>query len=233
LTGASVTVAPQLLKVLKPLVDKQYSRSQFMVYVENDLLPYYRQRGYLRAAFGSPQARPADGSDKKCKNGVTVNLSVTEGSSYVWDKAEWTGNQALAAAALDGFLAMKSGAVADGRKLYSGLDAARYAYTRQGFLEAGMSATPNFDDARLRVSYRIAVKEGPQYRMGRLLITGVPEKEIDKLQERWKLKPGDVFDPSYPNEFVGKLLQDGVKKPPGVTPSPDREKLTVDVTLTF
>jgi outer membrane protein assembly factor BamA len=233
LTGASVTAAPQLLKILKPIIDKQFSRSQVMVYVENDILPYYRQRGFLRAGIGSPQARPADGSDKKCKSGVTVNLSVTERSPYVWDKAEWTGNQALTAAALDGIMAMKSGAVADGRKVQSGLDAAKYAYAKQGFIEAGMIATPNFDDARLRVSYRIAVKEGQQYRMGRLLITGLPEKEISKLQERWKLKSGDVFDATYANDFVEKLIKDGAKKAPGVTPSPDRAKLTVDVALNF
>lgn len=233
LTGASVNAAAQLLRALKPLIDSQYSRSRFLVSVENDLLPYYRQRGFLRAGFGLPQVKPADGSDKKCKNGVMVNLPVTEGSPYVWDKAEWTGNQALTAAALDGFLAMKPGAVADRRKINSGLDTAKYAYAKQGFIEAGLIATPNFDDAKLRVSYRIAVKEGQQYRMGRLLITGVPEKEISKLQERWKLKPGDVFDASYPNDFVGKLIQDGAKRAPGVTPSLDREKLTVDVALTF
>jgi hypothetical protein len=69
--------------------------------------------------------------------------------------------------------------------------------------------------------------------MGRLLITGMPEKEISKLQERWKMKPGDVFDATYPNDFVGKLIQEGVKKAPSVTPVPDRAKLTVDVAITF
>jgi len=233
LTGASVTAAAQLLRALKPIIDSQYSRSQFRVSVENDLLPYYRQRGFLRAGFGQPQVKPADGSDKKCKNGVMVNLPVTEGSPYVWDKAEWMGNQALTTAALDGFLAMKSGAVADGQKIDSGLYAARDAYARQGFIEPRLTATPGFDDTNLRVSYRIAVKEGQQYRMGRLLITGAPEKEISKLQERWKLKPGDVFDASYPNDFVRKLMQDGAKRAPGISLKPDRAKLSVDVALTF
>jgi len=233
LTGASVTAAPQLLKALKPLIDSQYSRSQLRVFVENDLMPYYRQRGFLRAGFGLPQVKPADGSDKKCKNGVMVNLPVTEGSPYVWDKAEWTGNQALTVAALDGFLAMKPGVVADGQKIESGLYAAKDAYGRQGFIESRLTASPSFDDTNLRVSYRIAVKEGRQYRMGRLLITGFPEKEIGKLQERWKLKPGDVFDASYPDGFVRKLMQDGAKRPPGVSLKPDRAKLSVDVALTF
>src|SRR5262245_40438368 len=231
LTGVSVTAAPQLLKALKPLIDSQYSRSRFKVSVETDLLPYYRQRGFLRAAFGSPQVKPADGSDKKCKNGLMVSIPVTEGSPYVWDKAEWTGNQGLTAAALDGVTLMKPGEVADGRKIDNGLYAVKYAYAKQGFIEAGLIATPTFDDAKLRVSYSIAVKEGQQYRMGRLLITGMPDKEISKLQDRWKLKPGDVFDASYPNDFVGKLIQEGVKKAPSVTPVPDRAKLTIDVAI--
>jgi outer membrane protein assembly factor BamA len=233
LTGASVTAAPQLLKFVKPLIGSQYSRSQLKVTIENDLLSYYKQRGYLRAGFGQAQVKPSDGADKKCKNGVMVNLPVTEGSAYVWDKAEWTGNQALTAAALGGLLAMKSGAVADGQKIHSGLYAVREAYNKQGFIEAGLAGAPNFDDANLRVSYRIAVKEGRQYRMGQLLITGLPEKEIGKMQERWKLKPGDVFDASYPNDFVGKLIKDGAKKAPGLTPKIDRAKLTVDVMLSF
>jgi outer membrane protein assembly factor BamA len=233
LTGASVTAAPQLLKAVKPLIGKQYSRSSLTVSIETDLMPYYRQRGFLRAGFGQAQVKSSDGSDKKCKNGVMVNLPVTEGAAYVWDKAEWTGNQALTTAALDAALEMKSGAVADGQKIQSGLYAIKQAYSKQGFIEAGLTGAPSFDDANHRVSYRIVVKEGQQYRMGQLMITGLPEKETGKMQERWKLKSGDVFDASYPNEFVGKLIRDGAKKAPGVTPTHDRAKLTVDVMLNF
>lgn len=233
LTGASVSIAPQLLKELKPLIDSQYSRSQLRVFVENNLLPYYQQRGFLRAEFGAPQIKLADGSDKKCKNGLSLTLPVVEGSPYAWDKAEWTGNQLLTAAALDNLLAMKPGAIADRQKIEAGLFAVKQAYGKQGVIDFRLTATPSFDDANRRVAYGIAVKEGQQYRMGKLLITGLPEKEISKLQERWKLKPGDVFDASYPDGFVRKFMQDGATRVPGVSLKPDRAKLSVDVALIF
>ncbi len=233
LTGVSVAASPQLLKAVKPLINTQYSRSQLRVFVENNLLSYYKQRGFLRAEVGSPQVKLADGADKKCKNGLNVNLPVTEGAAYLWDKAEWEGNQLLTSADLNEVLKMRSDAPADGQKLDMGLDAVRMAYGKKGYVDAKLKPKPSFNDANRRVLYRIAVDEGRQYRMGRLMITGLSEKDNRQLQERWKLKTDEVFDASYPQEFQRKFAEQNNGRVPSISLKPEHEKLSVDVVLTF
>jgi len=233
LSGASVTAAPELLKAFKPLLQRQYTRSELRTHIDRDLLFYYKRRGFLRARIDTPQIKLSDGSDKKCKNGVNIMLPIVEGVAYIWDKAEWSGNQGVTSDALNIFLLMKSGDVADVSKIQYGLDAATAAYARQGYIEAKMRAIADFDDANRRVLYRVAITEGPQYRMGRLLITGMTENELRKLGEKWKLKMGDVFDASYPVSFHEELIKQKRTKVPSLSTKPDQTKQTVDVIFTF
>lgn len=233
LSGASVTAAPQLINALKPLFQSQYSRSEFKNYIDRDLVLYYKRHGFLRARIDTPQIKLSDGSDKKCKNGVYVMLPVVEGAAYTWDKAEWSGNQVLTSDALNNFLNMKTGVVADISKIQYGLDAAALAYGRQGYIEAKIRAVADIDDANRRVFYRVTITEGPQYRMGSLLVTGMTEKELRKLEEKWKLKPGDVFDASYPGSFQGELIKQNRTKTPILSTKPDQTKQTVDVVFTL
>ena len=105
------------------------------------------------------------------------------------------------------------------------------------------SRSPLYDGAR-SVAYRFQVIEGPQYRMGDLTINGLPEVEANDLRGRWRLLHGDVFDTSYPDEFIKKGLPEFMKDAVhagrplpamkvGAKMTPDRDKHTVDVTLEF
>jgi outer membrane protein assembly factor BamA len=175
---------------------------------------------------------------------VSVALPVEEGPIYVWEKAEWSGNQALTAKELDAALGMKAREIANGLKLDQGLAAVRKAYGRKGRLAARVTAVPAFDDENRRVAYRIEVAEGPEYRMGQLYINGLSEQDANNLRGRWRLLHGETFDDGYPNVFVKESLPEFVKylttegrplKNTKLSPSvrPDREKQTVDVTLNF
>jgi len=71
---------------------------------------------------------------------------------------------------LDSALGMKNGEVANGAKIDKGLSAAARRYGHNGHLEARVNGAPEFDDALNRISYKITVKEGPQFKMGKLTI---------------------------------------------------------------
>jgi len=224
------------------LLANAYSRKLAEGFAQGTLLPLYHERGLLRAGFLAPRARPYRGED--CENGVSVTMPVDEGSIYVWEKAEWEGNQSLTAKELDAALGMKAREVADGLRLDRGLAAVRRALGRKGRLGAGVEAVPAFDEENRRVSYRIRVTEGPEYRMGQLYINGLSEQDSNNLRGRWRLLHGEIFDEGYLQEFVKNSLPEFAKhlasegralKSQKLTTStrPDREKLTVDVTLSF
>lgn len=239
--GASAIPEKMLVQNSSGIFNHEYSRGYVVVYAESNLIPLYRERGRLRAAFGAPQVKLE--KSPECENGVALALPVEEGAAYVWKKAEWTGNTALTPAELDAALGMRERELANGLKIDKGLDGVRKAYSRKGYLAPRLTPAPEFDDASRSVLYRFNVDEGAQYRMGELIINGLSEKDTNNLRTRWRLLSREVYDAGYLGEFLrlnfreflkdvmssegrslGSLKIDSAERP-------DREKLTVDVII--
>jgi outer membrane protein insertion porin family len=236
--GASAVSESELLKSSKELMGGDYRRVFVLSYASVNLIPIYRERGHLRASFGTPQAKPQANGD--CRNGVAVTVPVEEGLSYNWDHVEWANNSAFNAQELSTLLGMKPGELANGLKIDRGLAALQTAYGHKGYLGLRLKPTPDFADATQRVAYRIDLTEGPQYHMGELTISGLPESIARQLRSSWKLKPGDIYDASYLDEFMKKGISlrsasDIAALPKGtsIDIKPDRQKLTVDVSINF
>lgn len=235
-TGAEAIGEDELLKNSKPLLGDEYRQSFVLAFAKANLIPIYRERGRLRARFDEPQAKPE--TEGQCKGGVAVTVAVEEGPVYSWDRAEWDGNTALPSTELDGALGMKAGELANGLKIDKGIKSVLKAYGSRGYLRARMKPTPSFEDTGRRVSYRVEIKEGPQYRMGSLNITGLSEDAVNRLKAKWKLQPGDVYDDSYLEDFLKSALTVellGSDRPKKIDSKPkvDEQKLTVDVMIDF
>src|SRR5262249_7500555 len=215
------------------LLNVDYSSQQFAQYVENTLIPIYRQRGYLRAKFGDLTAQPGQGANKKCQNGVNVSMPVEEGLAYKLGKFEWAGNQAIAMSTMQDLFGMKSGATADGAKIDKGLNAIKAAYLNQGYLDLKLEIKTDFDENSRTADYRIAVSEGQPFRMGEVVIANASENEQKRIRGKWQLAQGAVFNFGYAREFVKKLSEDRSGRLPRVALRPNRAKQTVDVQFNF
>lgn len=130
-----------------------------------------------------------------------LTIPVNEGAIYSWAKAEWSGNQVLSAKELDDALGMKPGEVANGKKFDKGLSEVRKAYGKHGHIQTRMNPTPEFEDAAPNVTFKIAVNEGPQYRMGTVEFKGFSLDDAAMLGKKWNLKSGEVYDQSYAGRF--------------------------------
>lgn len=179
-------------------MDVEYSRQSAATFPKYGLYPIYRERGHLRASFGSPVAKP--NSNAGCE-GVDLTIPVTEGAVYSWSRAEWSGNQVLSAKELDDALGMKPGEVANGKKFDKGLSEVRKAYGKHGHIQALMNHTSEFDDAAQKVTFKLTVNEGPQYRMGTVEFKGFSVDDAAALGKKWALKSGEVYDQTYAGEF--------------------------------
>ena len=230
--GATAVKESDLVRISKPLMSLDYSRGYLDEFINGNLIPTYRERGHLRARFSGPQARVEQSSD--CKNGLEVVIPVDEGPAYTLDKAEWKGNEALSVNELETMLGLKSGDVANGLKVDSALKTIHTAYGKKGYITARAVAAESFDEAKRSVSYQISIVEGAQYRMGDITITGVPEPDADKLKEKWKLKPGEAFDASYPDDYMKDVLSKlGRSKQYGISLKYDRENKTTNVIVSI
>ncbi|MCA1557337.1 MAG: hypothetical protein LC731_02215, partial [Acidobacteria bacterium] len=168
--GASGIRESELIKNSGPLKESDYSQEFVTEFARNNLIPLYQQKGYLRAKFLNPAAKPETSRD--CKNGVAIEMPVEEGLVYSWSKVQWEGNSALNPIELERALGMKAGEVANGVKFSEGLKAVREAYGKRGYLTLRLKPEPDFDDANKSVSYRIGITEGPQFRMGQFVVNG-------------------------------------------------------------
>ena len=108
----------------------------------------------------------------------------------------------LSAAELDAALGMKPGEVANGRKLDKGLSEVQKAYGKSGHMAAHTNPTAQFDDAAAKVTFKIAVDEGPQYHMGTVEFKGFSADDTFILNKRWGLRSGEVYDQTYAVGFL-------------------------------
>ncbi|HJQ70687.1 MAG TPA: POTRA domain-containing protein [Blastocatellia bacterium] len=230
--GAASVKESDLVRVSKPLMSMDYSRGYLNEFIHGNLVAVYRERGHLRARFGAPQVKLDQSPD--CNNGLDVTIEVEEGQAYTLDKAEWQGNEALSVNELEAMLGMKSGDVANGLKVGSALKTIRAAYGKRGYIMAKAVAAESFDDAKRSATFQISITEGPQYRMGDLTFMGVSESDGNKLKEKWKLKPGDVFDDTYPEDYMKNVLPKAARaREYGIVPKLDRENKTISFTITI
>jgi outer membrane protein assembly factor BamA len=240
--GARALSEETLVQKSGGIFDNEYSRAFIQVFVESNLVPLYGERGYLHASFSPPKAKPD--ATAECEQGLAVSMLVDEGSIYVWEKAAWDGAQALTPQELDAALGMRAREVANTVKIAKGLASVRRAYGRKGFLNASVRESREFDDTNRSVAYRFQIEEGPQYRMGDLVIEGLSEADANNIRGRWSILHGDPFDDGYPDQFMKKSvaefqresLRAGRVLPPMKIEGkavPDPSKRVVNVTLTF
>lgn len=150
----------------------------------------------------------------------------------------------LSARELDDALGMKPDEVANGKKFDKGLRDVQKAYGQHGYIQAHMNPTPEFDDGTPKVTFKIAVNEGPQYHMGTVEFKGFSVDDAAILGKKWDQKSGAVYDQSYAGRFLrddaGEILsriakgrQSQGKPLPniGTVERPNRQTLIVNLVI--
>lgn len=189
LPGVSTDLDTVLQKIVATsLLGQDYSESRLRSAAALDLLPQYRMRGFLRAKFGAPLAELQD----RATGAVAVRLPVTEGNCYQLASVRWSGNSAFSASELGKALKVRSGEVANQLQLEADLGGISKIYGTRGYLEARLQPKYSFDDSAKTVSVDVDVREGGQYRMGKVTFTGLTEDASAPLYKLWKLQVGDI-----------------------------------------
>lgn len=187
---------------LSDIVGKSFSRSAIELFEFEQVRPMYLSHAFLHVQFGPPNARFAGDPNKPIPNQVVVIAPIEPGPAFAWNGAIWSGNKAITSADLDKLAELRPGDIADGMKIEATWQKARDAYGRLGYIEPSLNVVPHFDDAARRVTYAIAITEGPQYHMGDLVLTGLSLEGERRIRSAWSIPAGAVFDESVYNEFL-------------------------------
>jgi outer membrane translocation and assembly module TamA len=154
----------------------------------------------------------------------------------VWDRAEWIGAAALAPRDLDKLLAFSAGDLTNIRRLEAGLREVQKAYRKQGYILQRAAYEPRLADDTKRAIFEMRVDEGPQFRLGSVSFPGLGPKETELLAQLWKLKAGDVFDATYPDQFFAEQIRPRLRPgaaPPAIQLQLDQPNRLVNVRVAF
>jgi len=232
--GAAAPELPLLQSAAKALQGREYLRSTVRVYDEKDFLPIYFERGYLKAAFADVQPKIVQETPQETL--VDVNVDVTPGLQYKMAELQLSGYKAFEAEKLRALIHLQLWRPANTIQLGRDLDEIKKLYGTRGYMAATIKPTPQFDDANSTVRYLLEFHEGDVYKMGDLEIQGLDTRTTARLVDAWKLRGGDVYDSSYPMQFVKEWIKElsrmGEWNVALHTTLEEKDKL-VDVTIRF
>ncbi len=219
-----------------------YSLFAVELFENEQVRPLYASKGFLRAQIGPPQTRLIPDINDPKISAVELSIPINPGAAYSWKGVSWQGNVAVLSPSLDQAILLKPGDVADGMKIEDQWQKIEAEYGRRGYLDMKLTPEPQFDDANQQISYRVSISEGPQYRMGDMVITGLSLDAEKRLRQAWQIAPGQIFDDGY-YELHVKLLAKPNRDIFGDLPvhynefghllRPNTDRHTVDVLLDF
>ena len=187
------------------LVGKKFSRFAIELFETEQVRPIYLAAGHIRVKFDAPVLKLTDASGANAPAVVVVQIPITPGPVFRMSAVKWNGNQALDDATLARLVMIKAGDLADGMQLAASWQQIELEYGHRGYLDAKVTPVPQFDDGSGTVRYNVNVIEGPQYRMGELVITGLSLDAERTLRNAWRMAPGQVFDKTYLDSMLAKL----------------------------
>jgi outer membrane protein assembly factor BamA len=239
----SLAMNSERLKDRVPDIKGQpYSLFAVEVFENEHIRPLYASKGYLRAQIRPPQTHLIPDTNDPKESAVELSIPINPGPIYSWKGASWQGNVAMQSPSLDAELELKPGDPADGMKIEDQWQRIESEYGRKGYLDMKLNADPQFDDAAHQISYRVRISEGPQYRMGDMVITGLSVDAEKRLRQAWQISPGQIFDDTYYEQHV-KILSKPSRDIFGELPvhysafghllRPDADRHIVDVLLDF
>jgi outer membrane protein assembly factor BamA len=187
------------------------------------------------------RVRTADSDATVVFEVVEKVAAISVAAAETLGQVVWTGNAALSSEVLSTAFGLRGGELAPQTKIDEGLDRIRKAYARRGYIGAEITDVTRNPDGR-RTNYQFTIREGQQYQMGVLTVTGLNGVDTRSLRGKWTLAAGTVFDDSYLDNFRTTVLRQfvasrtqrtGIRSKFEINTTPDTQKQTVDVIITF
>jgi outer membrane protein insertion porin family len=154
---------------------------------------YYEEEGYFEVQVTPDAAKLPDGD-------VTVTFRIAEGRKITIEEILVEGAKGLTPKQIKEVMATQErqyfilrGTV-ERQKLDDDRDRIVSLYNDHGYIQARVEAADAIvDREKARVTIKIRVVEGPQFRVGGVDITGNNVVPVEEVRRRIKFKPGDVF----------------------------------------
>jgi outer membrane protein insertion porin family len=180
-------------------------------YSVHQLDMFMKSHGYL-------QAKATQGNIEQTEAGPRVLLTVSEGPLYRVGKMTVDGAQLLTAEQVLDEIGLKTGDIANGRKVSEGMfERLKNRYGNFGYVQYEAEITPTFhaekDAAEGVVDLKLTIDEGKQFTVRSIKIDGADKTLTDVLRRELMLRAGDIFDNELFHESVTRMNRTGLVNP--------------------
>jgi hypothetical protein len=176
----------------------------------------FQNKGYFNAEVGDPKVQVVD--PFKDPRPISIEVVASEGALSRVGTIVITGNHAFSEKQLLSVFPVKKNDLFMRDKITSGFDRITELYGGEGYLDFWMATSRIHQATSSNVGLRLEIHEGTQYHIGKLAVAAKPEL-AEKLQQKWLLSEGTVFDRGYiatyldanrallPNDMVPERVQ--------------------------
>lgn len=195
-TGNKTLKAKELKKKLNFKIGDRFD-SVLIDTGRNDLSEYYRKQGFPEVkisidASGFPQGK--------------IKYNIDEGPRFIIKSIRFTGNKAIKTGDLKTVIKTRTKdwffwpSYYTKEKIDADIKRLEKAYYNRGFLNYEIHALG-------RSNITFLIEEGPQYKVGNIVVTGNTKYDNETLLSKFELKTGGVYYPLKANEQAKHMLK--------------------------
>ncbi|MCM3881435.1 MAG: outer membrane protein assembly factor BamA [Vicinamibacterales bacterium] len=198
-----------------------YQEDKFEEDAQN-IVNYYRERGYIQADVGQPRVKPThDSKDGKTRY-ATLEIPVEEGRRFRIGEFKFQGNTKVPTTALQPLYKLKSGDVLNIKKVVEGNNKAKDIYGAAGYMEfvPGVQPEPVVETTAATApagdgiaNLTIDIQEGKQYFINRITFIGNTTTRDSVIRREMRLYENNVFNSEALKFSIRRLNQLGYFKP--------------------
>ncbi|AZZ36418.1 hypothetical protein CIK05_06310 [Bdellovibrio sp. qaytius] len=174
-----------------------------------NLITYLQNEGFVNAKLSRLQV----GSENRRTNKAIVVLQVEEGPQATIDKITITGNKFFSTDKINEVLDLHTGQKLSLTELETALNDLKVFYADNGFIESKLlSENKNliqYSDSLTEASIHIDIFEGPQIRVGSILIEGNEMTHAKLILTELDFKVGELLTPTKLEESTTRLQRTG------------------------
>lgn len=174
-----------------------------------NLITYLQNEGYVNAKLSRIQV----GTENRRSNKAIIVLQIEEGPQATIDKITVTGNRFFSTEKINEVLGLKPGQRLSLIELETAIYNLKTFYADNGFIESKLLSENKdliqYSDSLTEASLKIDIFEGPQIRVGSILIEGNDMTHAKLILTELDFKVGELLTPAKLDESTTRLQRTG------------------------
>jgi outer membrane protein insertion porin family len=182
-----------------PLTD-----ARIKLILDGAIKPVYAARGYPLVSFPKVETEPA-----KANQGIILKVTISDGPQFKFGPLRFRG-KGLEEDEIRSALTFKPGEVYNSDKVENFRIELLKKLKRKGLLDATVFPEIRPDEPKRIMDVVYNVVPGEPYKFQKLDIQGLDITSQPVIEKLWGEKPGQTFNPEYPDFFLKKVQEQGL-----------------------